>query len=375
MAHTVNFLRTPLYEEHVHLQAKMMPFSDYQMPLHYGSSVAEHLAVRAQVGLFDVSHMGNLFVYGPAHHALDFLQRVTTNDVSKLREGTVQYTCLLNEEAKVLDDLLLYKMPTHEEAAYMLVVNAANVSSDHAWLMAQCRGLDVVVRDASHAWAILALQGPRADEILQRVSSSHKPLPNHTFAHRVLFNVPLFLSATGYTGSGGYELYVSADKAALLWRSLLAAGKAYGLQPVGLSARDSLRLEMGYCLYGNDIDRTTTPLEACLGWITKFNKGDFIGRTALLQQKKMGTQRCLVGFVMEEKSIPRAGYTLLSAEQQPIGKVTSGGFSPAMQQGIGMGYVTVAHRRADTPCYVSVRDTPRAARIVSFPIYKTTNNG
>ena len=363
-------LQTPLYREHTALHAKMAAFAGYHMPLHYGSPIQEHLAVRAQAGLFDVSHMGVFWVSGDESAALSFLQYITTNDVSALKEGAVQYSCLVDEEGRMIDDLLLYKMPAACPFRYMLVVNAGNISSDYAWLCKQSERFSrVVLQDVSQEWGTLALQGPAADALLARVFSDHRPLPRHTVSCISFLRTEIWLSATGYTGSGGYELYLPAPVAVPVWRALLEAGQDT-LKPAGLVARDSLRLEMGYCLYGQDADSTTSPLEAGLGWITRLNKGDFIGRTALLHQKREGVGRHLVGFAMETKGIPRAGYPLLNPHQQPIGRVTSGGFSPSLRKGIGMGYVPTPHCKAGALLYVAIRDTPHAVRVTPPPFYR-----
>ena len=368
--------RSPLHEAHVALRAQMIAFHGHSMPLHYGSSLAEHLAVREKAGLFDVSHMGKFFVSGADRDTLAFLQHVTTNDVSALGDFSAQYSCLTNEEGKMLDDLLVYKLAGAQGGYYMLVVNAANESRDWAWLERQRNQSHPSVRltNESANLAILALQGPLADDILSSADASHEPLAYYTSARRCFLGVDIICSATGYTGSGGYELYVPAERAVFVWERLLATGREYGLQAAGLSARDSLRLEMGYCLYGNDADLTTTPLEAGLGWITKLRKGDFIGREALLRQKEAGLTRSLVGFVVEARGVPRAGYPLHCAKEggtkARIGTVTSGGFSPCLRKGIGMAYVPTAYRKPGTLLHLAIRGSRHAVRVRALPLHK-----
>lgn len=343
------------------------------MPLHYGSSTEEHMAVRGRVGLFDLSHMGLFFVRGATRaDALHFLQRVTTNDLRTLQRPGAQYSCFVNGEGMMLDDLLLYRMPSDADAHYMLVVNAANISSDFDWLDAHRKAShpDIVLTNASAEMAILAIQGPLADDLLTRIDPTHQPLASHVVTYRTLLHANTLMSATGYTGSGGYELYLPAHRAVALWRALLTAGEACGLQVAGLAARDSLRLEMGYCLYGRDADATVTPLEAGLSWIVKWDKGHFVGKEALLAQRSAGLTRRLVGLIMDNKHIPRTGYPLQGEYQKEVGRVTSGGFSPTLRRGIGMGYVATPHHRIDTPLHVVIRGTPRAARVTPLPFYQ-----
>jgi len=357
--------RTPLHAEHLALNAKMVPFAGFEMPVQYPTGItAEHQAVRRAAGLFDVSHMGEFEVRG--ERALDFVQRVTTNDASKLEVGQAQYSTLLNEEGKLLDDLLVYRLADR----YMLVVNGSNREKDFAWVSRFAGDLGVELTDRSDEIALLALQGPKAEEILRRLTGVDLPsIRYYRFTEGEVDGTPAIVSRTGYTGEDGFELYVAADRAAALWRRLLETGAGDGLIAAGLGCRDSLRLEMGYALYGNDLDEGTTPLEAGLGWVVKLDKGDFVGREALARQKEEGVKRRLVGFVLKERGFPRHGYGV-EVDGEPTGEVTSGVLSPSLGQGIGMAYVPAAAARPGTEIGIRIRDRAVPAEVVRPPFYK-----
>jgi aminomethyltransferase len=357
-------LRTPLYPEHVALGAKLVPFAGWEMPVQYPSGItAEHQAVRRAAGLFDVSHMGEIEVRG--ERAEEFVQFVATNDASKIAIGQAQYSALLQEDGTLLDDLLVYRFPAH----WMLVVNASNRARDLAWLERHAAPFGVEILDRTEEIGLLALQGPRAAAILAPLTDVDlDALRYYHFSEGTVDGVPAIVSRTGYTGEDGFELYVPAEATAALWRRLLEAGAPEGIQPAGLGARDSLRLEMGYGLYGNDMDERRTPLEAALGWIVKFDKGDFIGREALLRQKQAGVRDRLVGFKLEARGFPRPGYTV-RVGGEPAGTVTSGIVSPSLGEGIGLAYVPAGSAKAGTPIEILIRDKPVAAQIVRPPFY------
>jgi len=357
--------RTPLYDEHIRAGARMVPFAGFEMPVQYEGVTAEHMNVRRRAGLFDVSHMGNFMVTGPDAGA--FLQSVTSNDVSKLYPGKVQYSTITNDQGGIVDDLLVYQL---DDDRYMLVVNAANIEKDFRHLEEKLKqsAADARMENVSDDLAIIAVQGPLAPAIMDKLTT--EPVSGMKFyTHRKVSLAGLddiLLSTTGYTGEKGYEIYAPADKAATIWRRLMKAGKDEGLQPAGLGARDTLRLEKGYCLYGNDIDDTTTPLEAGLGWITKLHT-DFTGVEVLRRQKEEGIKRRLVGFLMEGKGIPRHGYDIVDGQGKIIGKVTSGTMSPVLRQGLGMGYVPVAFAKEGTPVWIRVRNKDLPAKIIKMP--------
>jgi aminomethyltransferase len=353
---------TALTDVHRALGAKMVPFAGYEMPVQYAGLMQEHHAVRQAVGLFDVSHMGEFTVEGPG--ALAFLQYVTSNDVSKLVPGKVQYSCLPNTDGGIVDDLLVY---CRGEARYLLVVNASNIDKDWAWLQQWAGSFDVRMENQSDAWSLLALQGPQAAALLQPYTPVDlSSLAYYSFAEGELMSFPgVILSATGYTGAGGFELYIPNDAAETVWKTLLDAGAV----PAGLGARDTLRLEMGYCLYGNDIDDTTNPLEAGLGWITKFNK-DFIQKTHLEEIKAHGPKRKLVGFVLQDRGVARHGYPILDESGATIGEVTSGSPSPSLSISIGMGYVPIERSTPGSKIFVQVRNQGLAAEVVTLPFLK-----
>ncbi|RYG01909.1 MAG: glycine cleavage system aminomethyltransferase GcvT [Chitinophagaceae bacterium] len=356
---------TPFTEKHIALGAKMAEFAGYNMPISYSGINDEHQAVRKNAGIFDVSHMGEFILKG--ENALDLIQRVTSNDASKLTAGKAQYSCLPNKEGGIVDDLLIYCI--EENKTYMLVVNASNIEKDWNWISDHnTKGVDM--HNVSDKTCLLAIQGPNASKILQPLTDADlMNLKYYTFSKAVFAGVKnVLISATGYTGSGGVEIYFE-DKdgaAEIIWNKIFEVGGPLGLKPIGLGARDTLRLEMGYCLYGNDIDDTTSPLEAGLGWITKFTK-DFTSRESIEAQKKNGVVRKLVGFEMVDKGIPRHHYDITDGNGNKIGYVTSGTQSPTLQKAIGMGYVESEKASIDNEIFISVRDKQLKARIVKFP--------
>lgn len=364
---------TPLIDRHLALKARMAAFAGYNMPISYAGIKNEHHAVRNNVGVFDVSHMGEFIVKGT--QALEFLQYVTSNDVSKLEIGDAQYSCFPNEEGGIIDDLIVYRLPEDKcsagERAYMLVVNASNMEKDWNWLQKHNR-FEVQLTDISDQTALLAVQGPNAVQALQSLTEVDlASMKFYTFKKGQLAGVDnVLISATGYTGAGGFELYVNSADAAQVWDAIFEAGKTLGIQPAGLGARDTLRLEMGYCLYGNDIDDTTSPIEARLGWITKFNKGAFINRETLLTHKEQGGTRRLVGFQLLERGVPRKDYAIVNEAGEPIGKVTSGTQSPSLGQAIGLGYVDKAFSKAGSRIFIEVRKKRIPAEVVKLPFYK-----
>jgi len=356
---------TPFTEQHIRLGAKMVEFAGYNMPISYTGINDEHAAVRNNAGVFDVSHMGEFILKGG--NALELLQRVTTNDVSKLTAGKAQYSCLTNENGGIVDDLLVYCI--EENKVYMVVVNASNIEKDWDWIT-KYNDKNVELHNISDKTCLLAIQGPNATKILQPLTEMDiLNLKYYTFSKGKFAGVDnVLVSATGYTGAGGVEIYFEDkdDNANEIWRAIFDAGKTQGLKAIGLGARDTLRLEMGYCLYGNDIDDTTSPLEAGLGWITKFNK-EFTAKQILEKQKSEGVERKLVGFEMMEKGIPRHGYEIKDFADMPIGVVTSGTQSPSLGKAIGMGYVRKAFASLDTTIYIKVRDKLLQAKVVKIP--------
>jgi aminomethyltransferase len=356
--------RTPLHGEHQALGAKIVPFAGFEMPVQYPAGIiAEHQAVRRAAGLFDVSHMGELFVRGA--DALAFLQHVTTNDVSKLVVGQAQYSAICRDDGGVLDDCIVYRF----DDRYMVVVNASNLDKDRAWIMSHADDFDVQVADRSDETGLIALQGPAAQRILQRLTGTDlEQVAYYHFVEGDVADVRCVISRTGYTGEDGFELYLPADRTVDVWRRLLESGHQDGLMPAGLGARDSLRLEMGYALYGNDMDERRTPLEAGLAWITKLDKGPFIGRDALLNQKQQGVRNRLIGFRCLERGFPRHGYAV-HIDGEPAGEVTSGVVSPMLQQGIGMCYVPAESAKPGTRVDIMVRDKAVPAELVRPPFY------
>ena len=356
--------KTPLSAEHEALGAKMVPFAGFSMPVQYRTGILkEHEAVRTAAGLFDVSHMGEFDVRGPK--ALEFVQHLLTNDASKLSVGQAQYTVLCTPDGTALDDCILYRFEDH----YMVVVNAGNLAKDRAWFEKAAADFDVRFTDRSDHFGLLALQGPKAQEILSGLTDADlDAIRFYHYAEGRVAGRDAIISRTGYTGEDGFELYLGADDAVHVWRALLEAGEPHGLIPAGLGARDSLRLEVGYALYGNDLDETRTPLEAGLGWVVKLDKGDFIGRDALARQKEEGVTKRLAGFVMKERAFPRHGYEV-RVDGEPAGQVTSGVLSPSTGQGIGMAYVPAAAAKPGTAIEIMVRDRPIAAEVARPPFY------
>jgi len=356
--------RTPLYDEHVAVGGRMVPFAGYLMPVQYRTGILqEHQAVRNRAGLFDVSHMGEFEIRGPGSPEL--VQHVLTNDASRLTVGQAQYTVLCNHDGFALDDCILYRF----DDRYMLVVNAANLAKDRSWIEAASREFDAELIDRSEETGLLALQGPAAQAILARCTDADlDSIRFYHFAAGKVAGRDAVISRTGYTGEDGFELYLSADDTAHVWRELLRAGEPDGLTPAGLGARDSLRLEVGYALYGNDLDESRTPLEAGLGWVVKLGKGDFIGRDALARQKEQGLRERLVGFILGERGFPRHGYEI-RYRGQPVGTVTSGVLSPSIGKGVGLAYVGAEAAEPGTPIEVVIRDRPVTAGVVPPPFY------
>ena len=361
--------QTALTDVHIALGAKMVPFAGYNMPVLYEGINAEHETVRNGVGVFDVSHMGEFIFKGP--DALDLIQGTTSNDVSKLYVGKVQYSCIPNEHGGIVDDLLVYRA---EENVYMLVVNASNIEKDWNWFVKH-NTRNVEMHNISDKTTLLAVQGPKAVDILQPLTEMDlRSMEYYTFRKVKFAGVDnVLVSATGYTGAGGFEIYFEAKAgdavAKKIWNAIFDSGKQYGIKPIGLGARDTLRLEMGFCLYGNDINDTTTPLEAGLGWITKFSK-DFTAKNILLAQKEKGVSKKLVGFEMIDRGIPRQHYEIVNADGGAIGEVTSGTQSPSLQKAIGMGYVSKEYSEEGKEIFIRVRDKALKAKVVKVPFYK-----
>ena len=361
----MSVLNTPFYDKHIALGAKMAPFAGYNMPISYTGINDEHTTVRKNAGVFDVSHMGEFILKGP--DALDLIQRVTSNDASKLTDGKAQYSCLPNKEGGIVDDLLVYCV--EQNKVYMLVVNASNIDKDWNWIQSY-NSKNVEMHNISAKTCLLAIQGPNATKILQPLTSLDiLNLPYYTFVKGVFAGVEnVLISATGYTGAGGVEIYFedSADNATKIWNAIFELGTPQGLKPIGLGARDTLRLEMGFCLYGNDIDDTTSPIEAGLGWITKFTK-EFTSKETFAAQKANGPAKKLVGFEMIEKGIPRHGYEIKDDAGAVIGVVTSGTQSPSLNKAIGMGYVKSDNAAMDSTINIQIRDKQLKAKVVKFP--------
>lgn len=359
----MNIKQIPLHDLHVALGAKMVPFAGFNMPVRYSSDLEEHMAVRNSVGVFDVSHMGEFTLKGP--QALDLIQRVTSNDASKLVDGQAQYSCLPNDKGGIVDDLIVYKIKDED---YMLVVNASNIDKDWNWI-SQFNTHGVSMKNISDDICLFAVQGPKAVATLQKLTPAD--LSSVKYYHFLVSEFAgvnnVILSNTGYTGAGGFEIYIHRDYAEKTWNALFEAGKEFNIKPIGLGARDTLRLEMGFCLYGNDIDDTTSPLEAGLGWITKFTK-DFTNSAALKQQKETGVKRKLIGFKMVDKGIPRHDYLIKDAAGNSIGKVTSGTMSPVLGIGIGLGYVTMEYTNPGTEIFIDVRSRSLKALVQKLPL-------
>jgi aminomethyltransferase len=358
---------TPFYKFHIENGAKMVPFAGFNMPVEYTGINEEHLTVRKGVGVFDVSHMGEIWVKGPK--AFDFIQKVTSNDISVMNIGDAQYSCFPNGKGGIVDDLLVYN---YQKDKYMLVVNASNIEKDWNWLV-QNNTEGAVLENASDSIAQLAVQGPLATKVLQKLTPVNlSQIKYYTFVVGELAGIKeVIISATGYTGAGGFELYVYNSDADKLWNAIFEAGKDEGIKPIGLAARDTLRLEMGFCLYGNDIDDTTSPIEAGLGWITKFaNDKNFIDRNILLKQKNNPIVRRLKGFEMIDRGIPRHGYEIVDSNDKQIGIVTSGTMSPSLRVGIGMGYLNAGHVADGTEIFIKIRNKNLKAKVVKMPFFK-----
>ena len=357
--------KVALNDVHEALGAKMTEFAGYNMPVRYTSDIAEHHQVRNSVGVFDVSHMGEFLLEGP--NALALIQKVTTNDASKLFDGKAQYSCLPNGKGGIVDDLLVYRM---SDEKYLLVVNASNIEKDWNWI-SQHNTEGVKMTNLSDETSLFAVQGPKAAEAMQSLTDVNlSEMGYYTFTVGSFAGVEnVIISATGYTGSGGFELYIPNADAKAVWDKIFEAGKDFDIQPIGLGARDTLRLEMGFCLYGNDIDDTTSPIEAGLGWITKFTK-DFIDAETFKKQKEEGITRKLVAFEMIDKGIPRSHYEIQDLEGNKIGEVTSGTMSPSLQKGIGLGYVTKPNAKVGTEIQIAVRKRVLKAQVIKLPFYK-----
>ena len=365
---TTTLHRTALHEAHLDAGAKMVPFAGFEMPVQYAGLKLEHEAVRTACGMFDVSHMGEFMVEGP--DALALIQWISSNDAAKLVDGKVQYACMPNGRGGIVDDMLVYR---HTENKYMLVVNASNRAKDWQWIQGQIqqRGFNVVLTDQSDDVALLAIQGPQADAVMANLKpvrndgTDWNTLTYYTFTEASLLGHQVTISATGYTGSGGVEVYMPLNAAQDLWSACLEQG----VVPCGLGARDTLRMEMGFCLYGNDIDESTSPIAAGLGWITKFNK-EFVNAETLRAEKEQGSTRRLVGLCMDERGIPRQGYDVCDLNGEVVGRVTSGTMSPTLGHGIGMAYIEASLASVDTPLSVMIRNKSVACHVVRFPFYK-----
>ena len=355
-----------LHKIHEKLGAKIVPFAGYNMPVQYEGVTAEHLTVRDSVGVFDVSHMGEFLVSGES--ALALIQKVTSNDASKLAIGDAQYSCFPNTENGIVDDLICYRI---KENQYLLVVNASNIEKDWNWISKYNEEFGSDLKDLSDDYSLLAIQGPKAKEAMQSLSSLDlADIPFYKFKVGDFAGIEnVIISATGYTGSGGFEIYCKNSEVEQIWNRVFLAGAEFGIKPIGLAARDTLRLEMGYCLYGNDIDDTTSPIEAGLGWITKFTK-DFVNADALAKQKEEKPSRKLVAFELNERGIPRQGYDIVDEEGNTIGNVTSGTMSPSLSKGIGLGYVPAAAAKTGTQIQIQIRKKAIPATIVKLPFYK-----
>lgn len=356
---------TTLTSTHEALGAKMVPFAGFNMPVQYEGVNAEHETVRNAVGVFDVSHMGEFLIEG--EHALALIQKVTSNDASKLTIGKAQYSCLPNDTGGIVDDLIVYRI---KENTYLLVVNASNIEKDWNWISSK-NDVGATMRDLSDDYSLLAIQGPKAIEAMQSLSSHDLSAINfYNFIVGDFAGIEhVIISATGYTGSGGFEIYCKNSEVKQIWDKVFEAGADYGIKPIGLAARDTLRLEMGYCLYGNDIDDTTSPLEAGLGWITKFTK-DFTNSEALKKEKEQGPKRKLVAFELDERGVPRHGYDIVDTNGNKIGEVTSGTMSPSLNKGIGLGYVPTLFSEIGSKINIQIRKNAIQATVVKLPFYK-----
>lgn len=356
---------TALTSTHEALGAKMVPFAGYNMPVQYAGVNVEHETVRKSVGVFDVSHMGEFLIEGP--HALELIQKVSSNDASKLTIGKAQYSCLPNDDGGIVDDLIIYKV---KEETYLLVVNASNIEKDWNWIKSK-NDIGAEMKDLSEKYSLLAIQGPKAVEAMQSLSSHDlSAIGFYNFIVGDFAGIEhVIISATGYTGSGGFEIYCKNTEVKQVWDKVMEAGKNFGIQPIGLAARDTLRLEMGYCLYGNDIDDTTSPIEAGLGWVTKFTK-EFTNSEALKSEKERGPERKLVAFELDDRGIPRHGYDIVDGNGKTIGIVTSGTMSPMLNKGIGLGYVPSILSEVGSKINIQIRKNAIPATVVKLPFYK-----
>ncbi|MDX1542324.1 MAG: glycine cleavage system aminomethyltransferase GcvT [Christiangramia sp.] len=354
-----------LSAKHKNLNAKMVPFAGFNMPVSYEGVNIEHETVRKKLGVFDVSHMGEFLISG--ENALDLIQKISSNDASKLVDGKAQYSCMPNNDGGIVDDLIIYRIDAEK---YLLVVNASNIEKDWNWI-AHHNTMDATMRDMSDEMSLLAIQGPKAAEAMQSLSDIDlENMKFYTFEVGTFAGVDkVIVSATGYTGSGGFEIYFRNEDAEQIWDAVMEAGKDFGIKPIGLAARDTLRLEMGYCLYGNDIDETTSPIEAGLGWITKFNK-EFINSEALKEEKEKGPKRKLIAFELDERGIPRKGYDIVDENGKKIGEVTSGTMSPSLEKGIGLGYVPTEIAGVGNKILIQIRKKAVPATQVKLPFYK-----
>ena len=358
---------TALTHKHKELGAKLVEFAGYNMPIEYSGLKDEHITVREKVGMFDVSHMGEFWIEGPK--AYDLIQKVSANDASKLKPGKAQYTVLPNGEGGIIDDFLIYQ---YDEQKYMAVVNAANIEKDWNWFQKQ-NNMGAEMKDDSDKMSLLAIQGPKAQATMEKLTDENlaEMKPFRFKVGKVAGADNVIISATGYTGEHGFELYVDNSVTEQIWDAVLEAGKEFGIKPIGLGARDTLRLEAGLCLYGNDIDDTTSPIEAGLNWVVKFKEyKDFIDKDYLWKQKQEGVSRKLIAFVMQEKGIPRQHYEIINKNEEKIGEVTSGTMSPMMNKGIGMGYVKTEYAEAGNEIYIKIRKKILKLEIVNIPIYK-----
>jgi aminomethyltransferase len=355
--------KVPLLQVHIDLGAKIVPFAGFDMPVQYSTIVEEHLCVAKNVGVFDVSHMGEFLVEGAS--ALDLIQFISSNDASKLNIGEAQYAYIPNENGGIVDDFLVYKI---KDKQYLLVVNAGNIEKDWDWITHHNQNFGATLRNVSNDYCLFAVQGPKAIEVLQKLTSIDlAAIKYYNFVVGKMAGLEhLIISATGYTGCGGFELYVSKNEAKQLWDKIFEAGKEFAIKPIGLAARDTLRIEQGYCLYGNDINDHTSPIEAGLGWVTKFNKS-FVNSENLKNEKSIIAKQKLVGFKFIERGIPRKDYEIFNDKNQKIGIVTSGTQSPSLNLGIGMGYIQTDYSRIGKKIYIQIRDKKIAAEIVSFP--------
>lgn len=355
-----------LNDKHIELGAKIVPFAGFNMPVQYEGVNVEHDTVRNGVGVFDVSHMGEFLISG--EKALDLIQKVTSNDVSKLTDGKAQYAYLPNETGGIIDDLIIYRFNAEK---YLLVVNASNIEKDWNWISRYNENIGAEMRNLSDDYSLLAIQGPKASEAMQSLTSVNLgEIPYYSFEVGPFAGIEnVIISATGYTGSGGFEIYCKNSEVGQIWDKIFEAGASYGIKPIGLAARDTLRLEMGYCLYGNDIDDTTSPFEAGLGWVTKFTK-DFVNSDFLQKQKEEGVNRKLIGFELIDRGIPRHDYEITDGKGTVIGKVTSGTMSPSLKLGIGLGYVPTELSSADSEIFIKIRDKELKAKVVKIPFYK-----